>query len=176
MSASGTSQRSIGLGSLFDSIFSETNKVSKEKNFILLLFLLLPLVFTFSIDHFSPHTTLCILLSHRQRCVTVFEMRSIRRKSPIPLEKRTTVSPLKDTKKNRLYLVLYQIFICKYLHLHYADVVISSRIPFEFISNFTLIPQVENRCTQFKSDVSGAISFSGRKYTARINAFNNSLD
>lgn len=46
----------------------------------------------------------------------------------------------------------------------------------EFISNFTLIPQVENRCTQFKSDVSGAISFSGRKYTARVNAFNNSLD
>lgn len=37
-------------------------------------------------SHFqsTPHTTLrSTLFSHRQRCVTVFEMRSIRRKSPL---------------------------------------------------------------------------------------------
>lgn len=115
-----------------------------------------------SYSHFqsTPHTTLrSTLFSHRQRCVTVFEMRSIRRKSPLlpPLPRKIVLCYTKYS--------FLRIFITP-----------MSSFRVEFISNFTLIPQVENRCTQFKSDVSGAISFSGRKYTARVNAFNNSLD
>lgn len=151
MLASGTSQRSVGLGSLFDSIFLETNKVnkvSKEKIFILLL---LPLVFTFSIDpsHYSSRTDNDVSLF--LKCV-------------LSVASRFSSPPRK--------IVLYYT---KYSFLRIFITPMSS-FRVEFISNFTLIPQVENRCTQFKSDVSGAISFSGRKYTARVNAFNNSLD
>lgn len=104
----------------------------KGKNFILLLLLLL--VFTFSIDpsyHFSRTDNDVSLFL---KCILSIASRpsSPRNDSiPPPQEKSPCAVP--------------NIHFCASLCAsYYADV----RIPFEFISNFTLIPQVENRCMQ----------------------------
>lgn len=104
-----------GLGSLFDSIFLETKR--QRKNF-----------YSSSSSSSRIHIfnrPLIPLFSHRQRCVIVFEMRSIRRQSPIP--------PL--PKKNRL--VLYQIFIFAHLYAHLITPMLSNffRIYFKFYIN-----------------------------------------
>lgn len=117
MFASGRSQRSIGLGSLFDSIFLETKRQRKK-------------FYSSSSSSSRIHIfnrPLIPLFSHRQRCVIVFEMRSIRRQSPIP--------PL--PKKNRL--VLYQIFIFAHLYAHLITPMLSNsfRIYFKFYINST---------------------------------------
>lgn len=118
---SGTSQRSVGLGSLFDSIFLETNseQIVKAKKF------------------YSSSSSPRIHIFNRS-LTPLFAVLSSRTDNDVSLFLKCVLfvasrlsSP--PPKKNRL--MLYQIFISA--HLYYADVVVSRRIYFKFYINST---------------------------------------
>lgn len=98
----------------------------KGKNFILLLLLLL--VFTFSIDpsYHSSRTDNDVSLF--LKCVLSVASR------PFPPSPRKIALCCTKYSFLRIFMLILLRRCC--------------RISFEFISNFTLIPQVENRCTQ----------------------------